>query len=90
MSELKRTEPARVEAMRADSEAPRSGGTVSGYGGRIPTAYRLQYRGADGRVRWHRVRAMVYGNSAALYIVANGGQTLHLDTDTEHALEDIR
>ena len=62
------------------TDAPRSGQTVSGYGGKIPTRYMVKYAG-----RWHRVYAMQYGNSGSAYIL-KGGQVHHLDTDTEHDL----
>jgi hypothetical protein len=66
------------------TDVPRSGQTVSGYGGKVPTRYMLKYAG-----RWHRVYAMAYGNSASVYIVS-GGQDLFLDTDTEHRVEKHR
>lgn len=63
------------------TEIPRSGQTVSGYGRKIPTRYMIRYSG-----RWHRVYAMSYGNAASVYIVSKG-ETLFLDTDTEHNVE---
>jgi hypothetical protein len=54
--------------------------TVSGYGGMIATHHMIKYAG-----RWHRVYAMVYGNSGSLYIKTKNGD-LFLDTDTEYRL----
>lgn len=63
---------------------PRTGQTVSGYGGRIPTRYMIQYAG-----RWHRVYMMQYGNSGTAYIL-KGGATLVLETNTEHRIDKVR
>lgn len=45
------------------TDAPRSGQTRSGYGGRIPTSFMIQWRGV-----WHRVYCMIYSNSGTLYV----------------------
>ena len=66
------------------TDAPRYRRTVSGYGSRIPTRYMVNYDG-----RWRRVYAMRYGNSGSVYVF-HGGETLFLDSDTEHQLESIR
>lgn len=86
MTTITYTDPALV-LDAVTTEVPRSGQTVSGYGGKIPTRHLVRYAGTDGRARWHRVYVMVYGNSGSAYIVS-GGRTLHLDTDTEHRLSD--
>lgn len=83
MSMVNYTDPAAVTDMRADDVAPSYGRTVSGYGGKIPTRYRLRYAG---RVR--RVYVMVYGNSGSAYVVVNGSD-LFLDSDTEHRLSEV-
>jgi hypothetical protein len=62
---------------------PRSGQTVTGYGGAIPTRYMVRYAN-----RWQRVKVMSYGNSGSAYI-HTGGRDLFLDVDTEHALEQL-
>ena len=85
MTTLTYTDPARVLDTRR-TDPPRRGQTTTGYGGRIPTSAMIRYVGDDGRARWHRVYVMVYGNGGAAYIMANGGRTHHLDTDTEHRL----
>lgn len=82
MSELKHTDHTLVSMVKAEA-APRSGQTLSGYGGAIPSRFMVKYDG-----RWHRVYMMVYGNSGSPYIKKNG-ETLHLDIDTSHDLEDI-
>jgi hypothetical protein len=69
------TEPASVTGIKT-AEAPVSGRTVSGYGGRVPTSHMVQYLGA-----WRRVYAMAYGNGASLYIRV-AGEPVHLDADT--------
>jgi hypothetical protein len=66
------------------TSVPRSGQTVSGYGGKVPTPYMLKYAGI-----WHRVYAMAYGNSASVYIIVKG-EDFFLDTDTEYRLMDLR
>lgn len=83
MSDLKHTDPKLVSHVKVEA-APRSGQTVSGYGGKIPTRYMVRYANV-----WHRVYMMQYGNSGSPYIV-KGGETLHLDIDTSYALEEIR
>jgi hypothetical protein len=65
------------------TDVPRSGQTVSGYGGKIPTRYMLKYAGI-----WRRVYAMAYGNSASVYIIVKG-EDFFLDTDTEYRLEKL-
>ena len=65
------------------TEAPRSGQTVSGYGGKIPTRYELRYEG-----RWHRVYMMQYGNSGTPFI-RHRGEDLVLSIAAEHKLEDL-
>lgn len=56
-----------------DPTAPRYGHSASGYGGKIPTQYRVKYLG---RVR--RVYAMCYSNAGSTYIIVNG-ETQFLD-----------
>lgn len=68
-----------------DDSAPRSGQTVTGYGGRIPTRYRL--KGTDNRIR--RVYAMCYGNSATFFIRANGKDSV-LSVEAEHMIEQAK
>jgi hypothetical protein len=77
---LRYTVPDYVTAVQVDGQAPISGQTVSGYGGKIPTRYRLTYAGRN-----RRVYAMSYGNSASLFVMV-GGDVAHLDTLTEHRL----
>jgi hypothetical protein len=81
---LRYTVPDYVTAVHVDATAPRSGQTVSGYGGKLPTAYRLTYYGRN-----RRVYAMCYGNSASLYVIV-GGDVAHLDAITEHRIESAR
>ena len=63
------------------TDTPRSGQTVSGYGGQIPTRYQLRYKG-----RWHRVYMMQYGNAGTPYI-KHGGEDLVLTIHAEHEIE---
>ena len=69
-----------VELFR-DSRAPRYGYTVSGYGGKLPTEYRIRF--TDNRIR--RVYVMQYGNGGSAYVVVNG-VVVFLDSDIEHDL----
>jgi len=73
------TDPRLVGDVFADAHAPRYGQTVTGYGGKIPTRYRVTYAG---RVR--RVYVMQYGNAGSAYVIV-GGADVFLDSDTEHA-----
>ena len=43
---------------------------VMGYGAKIPTSYKVLYRG-----RWRRVYVMCYGNSGSEYVFINGVET---------------
>ena len=63
------------------TSVPRSGQTVTGYGGAIPTRYMVRYAN-----RWQRVKVMQYGNAGSAYI-RTGGRDLFLDIDTEYALQ---
>jgi hypothetical protein len=69
-----------IELFR-DNPAPRYGNTVSGYGPKIPLAYRIKFN--DNRIR--RVYVMQYGNSGSAYVIVNG-ITVFLDSDIEHDL----
>lgn len=56
--------PYRTESVPVkEVEAPRSGQTRSGYGGRVPTGHMVQWRG-----QWRRVYCMIYSNSGTFYI----------------------
>lgn len=76
-----RTNPALVSAIVYDRYPPivRS---ATGYGGKLPTAYRVRYDG-----RWRRVYAMQYGNAGSAYITVAGAPAF-LDIATEYALSD--
>lgn len=80
MSTLTRTDPATVTDVKVTA-IPRSGQTVSGYGGAVPTRYMIRVG-----VRWHRVEMMQYGNSGSPYVLI-GGAVHHLDIDTEYRLQ---
>lgn len=67
-------ETVRVE-MR-ETEAPRYGRTVSGYGARIPTPFMVRLHG-----RWRRVYAAVWGNWPSLYIGKPGAWQATVDPD---------
>ncbi len=82
MSDLTYTDRKLVSQVKVEA-APRSGQTVSGYGGAVPSRFMVKYDG-----RWHRVYMLVYCNSGSPYIKKNG-ETLHLDNDTSYDLEDI-
>lgn len=53
------------------TEPPRSGATVSGYGKRLPTSYMVRY----GK-RWLRVRCSCYSNNGTLWARVNGVDTV--------------
>ena len=74
-----------VRDMYVDDAAPYYGRTVSGYGSKIPTRYRLAL--ANSRTR--RVYAMAYGNGASVYVIIGGAVAL-LKSDTEHNLTNDR
>lgn len=63
------------------TDTPRSGQTISGYGSKIPTRYMLKIGN-----RWHRVYAMVYGNSGSSYVLRNR-EVYFLNSDTEYRIE---
>lgn len=75
------TDPAMVNAVVYDLQPPLAR-SVSGYGAKLPTPYRVRYGS-----RWHRVYSMVYGNAGSVYI-SHGGADLFLDIATEYALSD--
>lgn len=79
---VEHTDPTCVTAVKVTA-VPWSGRTASGYGAAIPTRYMVRYGW-----RWHRVRAMVYGNSGSLYI-RSSGTDLFLDIDTEYRLAEV-
>jgi hypothetical protein len=63
------------------TEAPRSGQTASGYGGKIPTTYQLKYNNI-----WHRVYMMQYGNAGTPFICVRG-EDLVLSIHAEHEIQ---
>jgi len=71
------TEPASVTGVKV-TERPVSGQTVTGYGGKIPTAHMIEYLG-----KWRRVYAMAYGNGSTPYVLVKGDVVV-LDSDTQH------
>ena len=46
-----------------ETETPRAGQTVTGYGAKLPTPYLVKWAG-----KWRRVYAACYGNAASHYI----------------------
>ncbi|UUV43266.1 hypothetical protein RCCWILLIS_94 [Rhodobacter phage RcCWillis] len=46
-----------------ETETPRAGQTVTGYGAKLPTPYMVKHNG-----KWRRVYAACYGNAASHYI----------------------
>lgn len=78
---LQYTNPENVTGTRSDETPPTYGRSASGYGGKIPTAYEIQYLG-----RWRRVYAMCYGNACTLYVLVRGVMVI-LDSDTVCSLE---
>ncbi len=88
MTETARTDTNRVGRIvyRERPATPRP--AQSGYG-TSPTEFLIQYRADNGRLHWHRVFAMSYGNGATLYI-RSGGRTVLLDIDTQHKLAAAR
>lgn len=77
------TEPAGVTGVRT-TDVPVSGQTVTGYGGKIPTAHMIEYLGA-----WRRVYAMAYGNGSTPYVLVKG-EMFVLDSDTQHEVREAR
>lgn len=73
-----------VTGVFADAVAPHNP-SVSGYGGKIPSRYRVRLQ--DGRTR--RVYVMRYGNSGSPYIRI-GGRTVHLGWQLEERLTALR
>ncbi|AYD81480.1 hypothetical protein SEA_JUSTBECAUSE_325 [Streptomyces phage JustBecause] len=71
------TEPASVTGVRT-TDVPKGGQTVTGYGGKIPTAHMIEYLGV-----WRRVYAMAYGNGSTPYVLVKG-EVVVLDGDTQH------
>lgn len=54
---------------------PNYGGTVSGYGGKLPTSKMIRL----GK-RWYRVYVACYSNCGSAYIIQNGLRCLLSDT----------
>lgn len=62
-----------VQAVR-QTDAPYSGRTQTGYGGKIPNDWELRIGG-----RWYRVYTMIYSNSGSSYVIV-GKKRLFLGT----------
>ena len=81
MTTVQYTEPASVTGVRV-TDVPVSGQTVTGYGGKIPTAHMIEYLGV-----WRRVYVMVYSNSGTPYVLVKGERFV-LDNDTQHEVRE--
>lgn len=55
-----------VSVRHMNTSMPRSGGTKSGYGARLPTNIKVKWEG-----RWRRVYVCCYSNSGTYYIGRN-------------------
>jgi hypothetical protein len=75
------TDPEGVTGVKV-TEVPVSGHTVTGYGGKIPTAHMIEYLGV-----WRRVYVMVYGNGGTPYVLVKGANVV-LDVDTQHKVRE--
>jgi UDP-N-acetylmuramoylalanine-D-glutamate ligase len=75
------TDPEGVTGVKV-TDVPVSGQTVTGYGGKVPTAHMIEYLGV-----WRRVYAMVYGNGGTPYIKVKGANVV-LDIDTQHRVRE--
>lgn len=74
------TDPALVTDVKT-TDVPVSGQTVTGYGGKIPTATMIEYDGI-----WRRVYTMVYGNNGTPYVKVKGTDRI-LDVDTRNRID---
>lgn len=81
MNSVQYTEPASVTGVRT-TDVPVSGQTVTGYGGKVPTANMIEYLG-----KWRRVYAMAYGNGSTPYVLVKG-EVIVLDVDTQHEVRE--
>lgn len=81
MSSVQYTEPASVTGVRT-TDVPVSGQTVTGYGGKVPTAHMIEYLG-----KWRRVYAMAYGNGSTPYVLVRG-EVIVLDVDTQYEVRE--
>lgn len=75
------TDPAAVTGVKTTA-TPRSGQTVSGHGGAIPTRHMVRYLGT-----WRRVYAMAYGNGATPYVKVHGAAVV-LDITTQAKIQE--
>lgn len=75
------TEPASVTGIKT-TDVPVSGQTVTGYGGKVPTAHMVEYLGV-----WRRVYVMAYGNGSTPYVLVKG-EAVVLDNDTQHEVRE--
>jgi hypothetical protein len=62
--------------------------TRTGYGRRVPTRYMVAHADGRGGYRWHRVYAIVAGNSGSAYIIVRGAR-LFLTPNVSHSLESL-
>jgi hypothetical protein len=75
------TDAEKVTGIRT-TDRPVSGQTVSGYGGKIPTAHMIEYDGV-----WRRVYTMLYSNSGTPYVKVKGRDVI-LDMTTRGRIDD--
>lgn len=72
----------------ADLETPLYGRTVSGYGDKLPTRYKIKYGETPRQLAaWRRVYLVQWGNASSAYIEFYG-ERLYLDSTIEYFLTD--
>jgi hypothetical protein len=63
-----------VEVELRETETPRSGQTLTGYGAKLPSPYMVRYEG-----RWRRVYVANWGNAGTAYIGRPGAWEATVD-----------
>ena len=70
-----------TSAVKGDEPINRS---VTGYGSKLPTCYRVQ---VDGGRRWYRVYCICHSNVGSLYILPGGERRFIHDYEIDDVLE---
>jgi hypothetical protein len=87
MRVLQHTDCSKVHSAAVDIVAPLNR-SVTGYGDKIPTRYKVKYGDTPRQLAaWRRVYATCFSNVASIWIEFYG-ERLYLDASTEYMLSD--
>jgi hypothetical protein len=74
-----------IRDARSDNGSPLKR-TVTGYGKKVPTRYRVRLANDAPTGRWRRVYMRAYGNVPSFFVIVDGEDVILRDADLDMAL----